>query len=321
MCDNNPGARADPRAEWRKRRDQAIRNYHELGLCPIPLRGKAPYQKNWTDPAKYQGVDVEEVLRIFEPDNNVGLLAGIPLKDGQYLRIIDYDDESLWDQHIELADKGKGYAWLEQGGIVRTGSGGKHHYVLSDAPEKFVFQGHNGNPHGGEIQGARTQCVAPPSIHPDTKEEYEWFYENWDHLPLVSDQELQRSYTPVQMKTKFTEGKKKEERQGFSTSDAGDFGNDSTFYDYSTIDFIALFQSRGWVLEDKGETVIVLCPNREQHTENSDGTTSTVILRTPAGGQRFKCLHGHCDHLSDRDNLVDLLGGPSILAGFAKKRN
>ena len=319
--DANLGASIGPTVEWRKRRDEAIRNYHELGLCPIPLRGKKPYKKDWTDPAKYQGVDVEEVLRMFEPDNNVGLLAGIPLKNGQYLRIIDYDDSELWDQHIELEDKGKGYAWLEQGGIVRTGSGGKHHYVLSDDPDKFVFQGHNGNPHGGEIQGVGTQCVAPPSIHPDTKEEYEWFYENWDHLPLVSDQELQRSYTPVQMKTKFKEGKKKEERKGFSSSDAGDFGNDSTFYDYSTIDFIALFQSRGLVLEDKGDNVIVLCPNREQHTTNSDGTSSSVILRTANGGQRFKCLHGHCEHLSDRDNLVDLLGGPSILEGFAKKRD
>ena len=53
--DANLGASTGPTVEWRKRRDEAIRNYHELGLCPIPLRGKAPYQKNWTDPAKYQG--------------------------------------------------------------------------------------------------------------------------------------------------------------------------------------------------------------------------------------------------------------------------
>ena len=159
-----------------------------------------------------------------------------------------------------------------------------------------------------------------PAWHPIiAKGGIQWFYENWDHLPLFR-QELQRSYLQSD-EDQVQGGKKKEERQGFSSSDAEDFGNDSTFYDYSTIDFIALFQSRGWVIEDKKDTVIVLCPNRAQHTENSDGTTSTVILRTPAGGQRFKCLHGHCEHLSDRDNLVDLLGGPSILAGFAKKRD
>ena len=31
--------------DWRTRRNAAIRRYHELGLCPIPLRGKAPYHK------------------------------------------------------------------------------------------------------------------------------------------------------------------------------------------------------------------------------------------------------------------------------------
>ena len=205
-----------------------------------------------------------------------------------------------WDQHIEQAEKGKGYAWLEQGGIVRTGSGGKHLYVLSDDPGKFVFQGHNGNPHGGEIQGIGSQCVAPPSIHPDTKEEYEWFYENWDHLPLVSDQELQRSYTPVKVKTKFKEGKKKEEKKGFSSTDAGDFGNDSTFYDYSTIDFIALFQSRSWVLEDK--RLLLFSVRTTQHTENSDGTTSTVCPAYACRGTTF-CLHGHCDHYPIRTIL------------------
>ena len=58
---------------------------------------------------------------------------------------------------------------------------------------------------------------------------------------------------------------------------------------------------------------------KAQHTNGSDGTSSTVILRTPGGGQRFNCKHGHCEHLSDRDQLIELLGGPSVLEGFAKK--
>ena len=197
---------------------------------------------------------------------------------------------------------------------------GKHHYVLSDAPEKFVFQGHNDNEHGGEVQGAGTQCVAPPSIHPDTGREYQWQYESWDRLPFVTNEQLQHSYTPLKEKAKFEGGRKKEEKQGFSSSDARNFGNDSPFYDYSSIDFIALFQSRGWVIKDKVDTVIVLCPNRGQHTNNTDGTSSSVILRTNAGGQRFKCLHGHCEHLSDRDELVKLLGGDDVLKGYAKER-
>lgn len=306
---------------WLQRRNAAIRRYHELGLCPIPLQGKIPYHKGWNKPEKYQGISTEEVLRMFAPNDNVGLLAGIPLKNGQFLRIIDYDDESLWEQHIDLTEKGKGYAWLETSGIVITGSGKKHHYVLSDDPDKFVFEGHNGNEHGGDLQGAGSQCVAPPSIHPDTKEEYEWHVENWDHLPVVLEGQLKYSYKPKTEKKKFTGGgtDKTDKKTVIKAVAPTDFTSDKGFYDYSTIDFITLFRDRGWVISENGNSVHVLCPNRDQHTKNSDGTSSTVILRTDSGGQRFNCKHGHCEHLSDRDELVKFLGGNDILQGYAQK--
>ena len=320
--DDNPGASADPTADWRKRRDQAIRQYHQLGLYPIPLSGKKPYQKQWQKLEKYQGLDTEAVLRLFSAEDNVGLLCGIPMVEGRFLRGIDYDDDALWETHLQKSNDDEGYEWLKGGPVVETGSGKRHHYVLSDTPAKFVFAGAGGiADHGGEIQGEGTQLVVPPSIHPVTRKEYRWLDESWQDIHFVDHLTLAASYPAKAGKQKFNGHSKKKEKQGFSSSDTGDFGNDITFYDYSTIDFIALFQSRGWVIEDKGETVVVLCPNRAQHTDNSDGTSSTVILRTPAGGQRFKCLHGHCEHFSDRDNLVDLLGGPSILEGFAKKRN
>jgi len=308
-------------AEWRKRRDEAIRHYHQLGLYPIPLSGKRPYRKQWQKLKSYEGLDTESLLNLFSATDNVGLLCGIQMGDGKYLVGIDYDNEALWRKHLEQANDNEGFDWLMGGPVVETGSGKRHHYVLSDSPEKIVFADASGKHHAGEVQGAGTQLVAPPSIHPTTGKEYRWLDESWQDIHFVGHLTLQASYPAKADKRKFKENSNKEEKQQFSSSDAGDFGNDSTFYDYSTIDFIALFQSRGWVIEDKGDTVIVLCPNRAQHTENSDGTSSTVILRTPAGGQRFKCLHGHCGHLSDRDNLVDLLGGPSILEGFAKKRN
>ena len=43
--DDNLEASTGPTVEWRKRRDEAIRNYHELGLCPIPLRGEGSHTK------------------------------------------------------------------------------------------------------------------------------------------------------------------------------------------------------------------------------------------------------------------------------------
>ena len=319
--DTNQHAANSLTAEWRQRRDEAIRHYHQLGLYPIPLSGKRPYRKQWQKLKSYEGLDTESLLNLFSATDNVGLLCGVQRGDGRYLVGIDYDNDALWRKHLEQANDNEGFVWLMGGPVVETGSGKRHHYVLSDSAEKIVFADASGTHHAGEVQGVGTQLVAPPSIHPTTGREYRWLDESWQDIHFVDHLTLEASYPVKADKRKFKANSKKEEEQGFSSSDAGSFGNDSTFYDYSTIDFIALFQSRGWLIKDKGDTVIVLCPNRAQHTENSDGTSSTVILRTPAGGQRFKCLHGHCEHLSDRDNLVDLLGGPSILEGFAKKRD
>ena len=302
---------------WLHRRDAAIRRYHELGLCPIPLRGKKPYKKNWTDPAKYQGVDVEEVLRMFEPDDNVGLLCGIQMKDGRFLKGIDYDDLTMWEEHGGNTD----ISWFSRGSIVKTGSGKFHHYVLSDCPNKFVFGGRSDPSHGGEVQGAGTQCVAPPSIHPDTGKEYKWGQEDWENLAFVPDSLLKYHYPPTKEKKKFAGGStaKTDKKTVIKAVAPTVEPAGEVYYDYSTIDFIALFRDRGWVIQETGESVYVLCPNRGQHTKNTDGTSSTVILRTDSGGQRFKCLHGHCEHLSDRDELVKLLGGKDILEGYAQK--
>ena len=45
--------------EWRERRDAMIRRYHQLGLCPIPLQGKKPYQKGWQKEAQYREKSTE----------------------------------------------------------------------------------------------------------------------------------------------------------------------------------------------------------------------------------------------------------------------
>ena len=194
---------------WRLRRDAAIRHYHELGLCPIPLQGKAPYHTGWQKPEKYQGLPTEEVLRMFRPNDNVGLLCGIPMKDGRYLMGIDYDDLKMWEKHAGDKD----IEWLTQGSIVKTGSGKFHHYVVSNDPKAFVFAGIEDPDHGGEVQGARRQCVAPPSIHPDTKEEYKWAQEDWEGLPFVPDFKMKYYYKPAKEQKKFTGGKKQEEEE------------------------------------------------------------------------------------------------------------
>ena len=275
-----------PHSDWRQRRDAAIRRYHQLGLCPIPLKGKRPYQKGWQAQEQYQELSAEAILQRFGPSDNVGLLLGIPWRQrGLFLRGIDYDDLDLWEEHMDCASDQEGYGWLLSGPLVRTGNDNSHHYILSDSSEKFVFQGKESTEHGGEIQGAGTQLVAPPSIHPDTGEEYRWIHEDWEDLVLVSQQQLQENYHPKTSKSKFTAAIQPAQRKRplFSSSDAGDFSAPPTLYDYSSIDWIALFSERGWFVRDNGDHVTVLCPNKAQHTNGSDGTSSTVILRLVGG--------------------------------------
>ena len=278
--------------DWRTRRDAAIRRYHELGLCPIPLRGKAPYHKGWQIVEKYQEVSTEEVLRAFQPNDNVGLLCGIQMQDGRYLMGIDYDDLTMWDEHAANQE----IKWLTQGSIVKTGSGKFHHYVLSDCPNKFVFGGRSDPSHGGEVQGVGTQCVAPPSIHPDTGKEYLWGQEDWENLAFVPDSLLKYHYPPAKEKKKFAGGgtakTDKKNSGSFGSTPAeektiykameptGPGGYEKVYYDYSTIDFIALFRDRGEVIQDNGECVCPLsepCPAYQEHRWN-------IFYRDPPHG-------------------------------------
>jgi len=149
-----------PHSDWRQRRDAAIRRYHQLGLCPIPLKGKRPYQKGWQAQEQYQELSAEAILQRFGPSDNVGLLLGISWRQrGLFLRGIDYDDLDLWEEHMACAGDQEGYGWLLSGPMVRTGNDNSHHYILSDSSEKFVFQGKESTEHGGEIQGAGTQLA------------------------------------------------------------------------------------------------------------------------------------------------------------------
>lgn len=62
--------------------------------------------------------------------------------------------------------------------------------------------------------------------------------------------------------------------------------------------FYHLLRARG----DVGREVarggwIALCPNRAQHTSNTDGSDSTVVVPPEAGGETglIRCKHAHCD--------------------------
>lgn len=67
-----------------------------------------------------------------------------------------------------------------------------------------------------------------------------------------------------------------------------------------------------WLLRNRGdvggETAggwICRCPNREQHSTNTDGTSSTIVYPAAAGKQlgAICCKHGHCEHFRPQEWL------------------
>ncbi len=66
--------------------------------------------------------------------------------------------------------------------------------------------------------------------------------------------------------------------------------------------FFHLLRARGDVSDRKCSRggLVVRCPNRAQHTKNTDGTDSTVLYPPRADAELgvIHCKHGHCRHLT-----------------------
>lgn len=70
--------------------------------------------------------------------------------------------------------------------------------------------------------------------------------------------------------------------------------------DIRTLNIVALAKNHDlYCRQINNNTHAILCPNRSEHTDNSDGTGATVIFQDgfpPSVG--FKCHHDHCQHIS-----------------------
>jgi len=104
--------------------------------------GKAPFEKDWQN--KNYAYNSKEVLK---HDNNLGIIGG----KGN-LRMLDIDNEKLGESFEPIMDTL----------TIKTGSGGRHFYFLSDYSENKVLI--NGL---GEIRANDYQVVCPPSRHPN----------------------------------------------------------------------------------------------------------------------------------------------------------
>lgn len=153
----------------------AALHYAEIGMAVIPLHGKKPFFENWPETATR---DPGMISRWWtqEPTANIGIATG----SKSNVFVVDIDPrnggrdswEELLEQHGPIPDTRQ----------VVTGGGGTHIYFRYPAVK---VPGIAGLWPGIDIKSDGGQVVAPPSIHPDTHQRYEW-----DGLAEFDDQPL-----------------------------------------------------------------------------------------------------------------------------------
>lgn len=155
--------------------------YRDLGLVPLPLKGKACKQKGWQKdllPAQ-----IDEWVEKF-PSYNIGLRMGTLLPDGTRLGALDVDHDDFWPLAKELIPSPSGRIGMK-GGVLffRYRDGFKPQRKLTSKSQQYQKP-------VGEWLMEGTLCVIPPSIHPDTKQPYIWHRKplhkiDFTTLPLI----------------------------------------------------------------------------------------------------------------------------------------
>ncbi|MGT2465044.1 bifunctional DNA primase/polymerase [Mesorhizobium atlanticum] len=145
--------------------------YWERNLPVIPLNGKIPIHPGWQ--GNLGGIPNEEKqseLIAAHPDNNIGVLLGVPTGD-KILVALDVDDDRLLKVSLQIL----GLNRAERRAVLAGKKGKKGATVFVRAPKSLkstVIKGAGGL---GNIDFLATgkMTVMPPSIHPDTGKPYE----------------------------------------------------------------------------------------------------------------------------------------------------
>lgn len=138
--------------------------YYQAGLNVIPLfpREKKPMPKDWSrfgdapvDPAQ------QEQWIAGNPNANMGLVLG--KSSGIIVIDIDTDEKAVYDAIMSVIPPSPWHRFGKKGMMLAyKWSPIKTHRVKNISGETIV-----------ETLSSRTQCVLPPSIHPDTQKPYE----------------------------------------------------------------------------------------------------------------------------------------------------
>lgn len=119
----------------------------------VKSKSKAPFEKNWTRETNYKFND-KRLIEFLDKGYNYGVLCGIG-----NIACLDIDDLDI----IKDLEKK-----LPKTFTIKTGSGKRHYYFLTDIPMPKVVLDKN-KKHYGELQGAGSQVIGPNSIHPNGK--------------------------------------------------------------------------------------------------------------------------------------------------------
>ena len=144
---------------------EAARDYLERGWGLVPLSGKVPLLRGGNDQPVVNAEGVE-LHWGGHPDRNLGICTG----SVSGLMVLDVDPRNGGDETLAalLAEFGPLPSTL----VVATGGGGKHHFFTTPTPLLGNSSSRVGK--GLDIKCEGGQVVAPPSVHPDTGQHYEW---------------------------------------------------------------------------------------------------------------------------------------------------
>ena len=171
------------------RKVSAITQYKKLGWKVIPLKGKKAYWQGWDDPESWTSNNNnspkytnERTLKELErkPSLNIGIVCGIP----SGIIALDVDQPKLLGYDPEIA--------IKHGALAHSTSKALRLIFRSSNPEVLNFSrkivrkreevdeslivgdGDKSTITLIEVLGTGRQFAAPPTIHPETGEEYRW---------------------------------------------------------------------------------------------------------------------------------------------------
>jgi len=157
----------------------------DLAVHWLKPNTKQPIGKEWQ---KKPVASLETLLSEYQQGNNLGFRPGIPSTiNGKCLVVLDVDMKSTEPRHREEAmAKLHELIGADKKPNVLTGGGGMHFYILCDESDlptgarKVIAKSSETMPESQkpawaiEILSTGSNCVLPPSVHPETGNLYVW---------------------------------------------------------------------------------------------------------------------------------------------------